>query len=62
MYEISYIEKSMCSLVQLPNHYFTINNLVFSPNAQYLASGSFSILLWSVSKGEPFLTLQGHSQ
>ena len=62
MYEISYIEKSMCSLVRLPDRYFQINNLAFSPNAQYLASGSFTILLWSISKGEPFLTLQGHSQ
>ena len=35
--------------------------MVFSPNGEYLASGSDTICVWKVSTGECVKTLRGHS-
>ena len=44
-------------------HSDIVSSVVFSPNGEYLASGSFdyTILVWKVSRAERILTLRGHS-
>ena len=53
----------MCSLVRLTGHSGIITSLVFSPNGEYLASGSgdHTIGLWRVSNGKRIKTLKGHN-
>ena len=47
----------------LTGHYFGVTSVVFSPNGEYLASGSLdcTIGVWSVSSEEYIKTLYGHS-
>ena len=54
---------SMCSLFKLTGNYSGIKSVVFSPNGEYLASGSDdgTIGVWRVSSGERIKTLTGHS-
>ena len=54
---------SMCSLFKLTGNYSGIKSVVFSPNGEYLASGSDdgTIGVWRVSTGERIKTLTGHS-
>ena len=54
---------SMCSLFKLTGHSKGIRSVVFSPNGEYLASGSedSTIGVWRVSSGELIRTLSGHS-
>ena len=54
---------SMCSLFKLTNPSPLTSNVVFSPNGEYLASGSAdrTIGVWRVSSGERINTLTGHS-
>ena len=56
------IENSfMCSKVRLIDSY-NVYSVVFSPNGEYLASGSGGeIGIWRVSSGERIKTLTGHS-
>ena len=53
----------MCSLFKLTGYSSSIYNVVFSPNGEYLASGSYdyTIRVWRVSSGEQIKTLSGHS-
>ena len=51
---------SMCSLFKLKDS-LSNSSVVFSPNGEYLASGSFEkIGVWRVSSGERIKTLTGH--
>ena len=54
---------SMCSLFKLTRHPLSNSNVVFSPNGEYLASGSGenTIGVWRVSSGERIKTLTRHS-
>ena len=54
---------SMCSLYKLTGHSNGVKSVVFSPNGEYLASGSWdkTIGVWRVSSGERIKTLLGHS-
>ena len=54
---------SMCSLVRLYGHSNTILSVVFSPNGEYLASGSTdeTINIRSVYSGEIIKTLRYHN-
>ena len=55
---------SMCSLFKLIGHNdFLETSVVFSPNGEYLASGSSDRTLgvWRVSSGERIKTITGHS-
>ena len=54
---------SMCSLFKLTCHKIFVLSVVFSPNGEYLASGSSdcTIGVWRVSSGERIKTLTGHS-
>ena len=54
---------SMCSLFKITRHSLSNSNVVFSPNGEYLASGSWdnTIGVWRVSSGERIKTLTGHS-
>ena len=54
---------SMCSLFKLTCHKHDVLSVVFSPNGEYLASGSAdrTIGVWRVSSGERINTLTGHS-
>ena len=51
----------MCSLFQLTGHSDRVYSVVFSPNGEYLASGSAdnTIGVWRVSSGERIKTLKG---
>ena len=53
---------SMFSLVQLIEHSWRVNSLAFSPNGEYLASGSDdnTIGIWNVSSAKHIYTLTGH--
>ena len=53
----------MCSLFKLIGHKYYVRSVVFSPNGEYLASGSddSTIGVWSISSGERIKTLTGHS-
>ena len=53
---------SMCSLFKLIGHKHYVLSVVFSPNGEYLASGSWdkTIGVWRVSSGERIKTLTGH--
>ena len=53
----------MCSLFKLIGHNNNVFSVVFSPNGEYLASGSAdkTIGVWRVSSGERIKTLTGHS-
>ena len=53
----------MCSLFKLIGHKYHVLSVVFSPNGEYLASGSSdcTIGVWRVSSGERIKTLLGHS-
>ena len=55
---------SMCSLFKLTGHSSVVRSVVFSPNGEYLASGSLdkTIGVWRVSSGERIKTLTGHSR
>ena len=50
---------SMCCLFKLTDHSFPVLSVVFSPNGEYLASGSFdnTIGVWRISSGEQIKTL-----
>ena len=50
---------SMCSLFKLIGHKHYVLSVVFSPNGEYLASGSGdnTIGVWRVSSGERIKTL-----
>ena len=54
---------SMCSLFKLIDHSSVVRNVVFPPNGEYLASGSWdkTIGVWRISSGERIKTLTGHS-
>ena len=52
---------SMCSLFKLTRHRDNFLSVIFSPNGEYLASGSDIIGLWRVSSGEQIKTLTVHS-
>ena len=54
---------SICSLFKLTDPSLLAPNSVFSPNGEYLASGSHhkTIGVWRVSSGERIKTLAGHS-
>ena len=51
---------SICSLVRLTGHSYIVKTVVFSPNGEYLASGSYdnTIGIWRVSNGERVKTLR----
>ena len=53
---------SMCSLFKLKDPSLSNSSVVFSPNGEYLASGSGdkTIGVWRVSSGERIKTLTGH--
>ena len=53
---------SMCSLFKLTDHLSVVVSVVFSPNGEYLVSGSAdnTIGVWRVSSGERIKTLTGH--
>ena len=49
---------SMCSLFKLTEHSSAVKSIVFSPNGEYLASGSLrEIGVWRVWSGEKIKTL-----
>ena len=50
---------SMCSLFKLIDNSLAVRSVVFSPNGEYLASGSFdkTIGVWRVWSGERIKTL-----
>ena len=52
----------MMSLVRLQGHSESITSISFSPNEEYLASGSWdrTIIIWSISSGNRIKTLTGH--
>ena len=54
----------ICSLFKLTCHKHNVLSVVFSPNGEYLASGSAdrTIGVWRVSSGERINTLTGHSR
>ena len=54
---------SMCSLFKLTEHSSGVKSIVFSPNGEYLASGSLdkTIGVWRVSSGERIKTLTEYS-
>ena len=53
---------SMYSLFKITCHkHVVVRSVVFSPNGEYLASGSNTIEVWRVSSGERIITLKGHS-
>ena len=53
---------SMCSLFNLTGHSNLVYSVVFSPDGEYLASGSLdtTIGVWRVSSGERIKTFTGH--
>ena len=53
---------SICSLIRLRGHSSQVNSVVFSPNEDYLVSGSWdtTIGVWSVSTGDLINTFSGH--
>ena len=46
----------------LKGHSYPVTSVVFSPNGEYIASGSwdFTVGIWSVSSGKRIKTLTGH--
>ena len=57
MWRISSGERIKTLIRHLP----PVFSLAFSPNGEYLASGSNDLTMWSVSSGELIKTLTGHS-
>ena len=54
---------SMISLVRLYGHSRYVKSVVFSPNGEFLASGSYdgTIGVWEISSGECIKILKGYS-
>ena len=54
----------MCFQVKLTGHIKKVKSVAFSPNKDYLASGSLdkTISLWNLKSGEHIRTLTGHSR
>ena len=43
----------MCSLIRLDNYNRKVTSVAFSPNGEYIASGSYEeIGIWMISNGE----------
>ena len=53
----------MISLVRLYGHSRYVKSVVFSPNGEFLASGSYdgTIGVWEISSGECIKILKGYS-